>query len=337
MTPTATDIAQPAAPVFVPPVAPVVVETAPWLGAAELKESSRKRRREDKLPDFSVVVPCYNESAALPEAIETLRANINLPGNYEIIVVDDGSTDDTPAKLALAQQRDPGLVVVTHSQNVGYGAALKSGIRQARSDTIVITDADGTYPNEEIGRLVELAERYDMVVGARTAANVTYPLVRKIPKVFLTGYASWIANRKIPDLNSGLRVFKKSVVERYFHLLSDQFSFTTTSTLAFLTNGYRVHYEPIGYSQRIGRSHIKPIRDTLRFVQLIARMGMYFRPLRVLTPFIVMVSIGFLVSLAYDVFWLHNLTDKTVTLMMFSLNTTFFALLADMIDKRTTT
>ncbi len=283
---------------------------------------------------FSLVVPCYNEAEALPDAVLNLRTIINLDCHYEIIAVDDGSTDGTAEKLAEAQAADSSLVVVTHDQNSGYGSALKTGIRHARSDLIVITDADGTYPNERVGDLVELGKKYDMVVGSRTAPGVQYSKLRKIPKIFLTAYASWIAGQQIPDINSGLRVFKKDVIEKYSHLLSNQFSFTTTSTLAFITNGYRVHYEPIGYSPRIGKSHIKPIRDTLRFVQLIVRMGMYFAPLRVFAPFIVLLSLGFIASFMYDVVVLQNLTDKTVILMMFAMNTTFFALIADMIDKR---
>jgi glycosyltransferase involved in cell wall biosynthesis len=297
-------------------------------------EISEVANQETTPPRFSLVVPCYNEGEALPEAVLNLRKIINLDYPYEIIAVDDGSTDATAEKLIQAQAEDPSLVILTHDQNSGYGSALKTGIRHAKSDLIVITDADGTYPNERIGELVELGSRYDMVVGSRTAPDVQYSKIRKIPKIFLGAYASWIAGRKIPDINSGLRVFRKDVVQKYSHLLSNQFSFTTTSTLALLTNGYRVHYEPIGYSPRIGKSHIKPIRDTLRFVQLIVRMGMYFAPLRVFAPFILLLGLGFTASFCYDVFVLKNLTDKTVILMISAMNTTFFALIADMIDKR---
>lgn len=290
---------------------------------------------ESTAPVFSVVVPCYNEGLALPDAVLKLREIIAVDYEYEIIAVNDGSTDDTAEKLKEAHDADPSLIIVTHPVNVGYGAALKSGIRAAKSDLVVITDADGTYPNQRINDLVQLAFKYDMVVGSRTAANVQYSKLRKIPKIFLTAYASWIAGRRIPDLNSGLRVYSKKVLLKYSHLMSNQFSFTTTSTLAFLTNGYRVHYEPIGYSPRIGKSHIKPIRDTLRFVQLIVRMGMYFAPLRVFAPFILILGAAFLASLAYDVFIYRDLTDKTIILMMSAANTTFFALIADMIDKRT--
>ena len=285
-------------------------------------------------PQFSVIVPCYNEEDALPDAILSLREVLCDEDSYELIVIDDGSSDQTGRLLQELEEMDPDLVVVRHEENRGYGAALKTGIRRASAPLIVITDADGTYPNERIGELVKLADRYDMVIGSRTANDVTYPLMRKIPKFFLKAYASWIAGRTIPDLNSGLRVFRKDLAERFLHMFSDGFSFTTTSTLAFMTNGYRVHYTPIGYAARIGKSKIKPIRDTLRFVQLIVRMGMYFAPLRVFTPIIIVLSLAFLGSLCYDIFALRNLTDKTILLLLFALNSTFFALLADMIDKR---
>lgn len=282
---------------------------------------------------FSLIVPCFNEEAALPDTILKLKTEIG-HSEFELILVNDGSTDGTGEALSRIQEEHGDVIVLSHEQNRGYGAALKTGIRSATSDLIVITDADGTYPNERIPELVGLAERFDMVVGSRTGEDVQYSRIRKIPKFFLKAYASWIAARHIPDLNSGLRVFRKKVAEQYLHMFSDGFSFTTTSTLAFMTNGYTVHYEPISFSARIGRSKIKPIRDTLQFAQLIARMGMYFAPLRVFSPFILISGVMFFASLTYDLFVIHDLTDKTVILLMIVMNTTFFALIADMIDKR---
>ncbi|MGB0579263.1 MAG: glycosyltransferase family 2 protein [Limisphaerales bacterium] len=285
-------------------------------------------------PKFSVLVPCYNEIEALPEAVETLIEKVGKRGRWELIVIDDGSTDGTGEQLQKLEKKIAKLQVIKHEFNRGYGAALKTGIHASRSNIIVITDADGTYPNERIPDLVGLADKYDMVVGARTSDNVTYSKIRAIPKVFLRAYASWIAGEDIPDINSGLRAFKKDVILRFLPMLSNKFSFTTTSTLAFLTNDYRVTYEPIDYFERTGQSKIQPIRDTLRFVTLIMRMGMYFAPLRVLTPFIGALSFCFLVSLCFDVFVIENITDKTIMLLLFSMNTGFFALLADMIEKR---
>lgn len=284
---------------------------------------------------FSIIVPCFNEEAALPEAICSLREQLRgCDGPYELIVVDDGSTDGTADKLRELAARDAGLRVITHDVNRGYGAALKTGIRHATAEWIAITDADGTYPNHELPRLLRYAGDYDMVVGSRNGLNVQYPLIRKIPKWFLIRFAEWMARRKIPDLNSGMRVFRKQVAERFLKILPDGFSFTTTITMAMLTNGYRVRYEPIDYLTRVGRSKIKPIRDTLNFVQLILRTGMYFGPLRVLLPVIAVLLMLLGASASLDIFVRNNLTDTTTILVMMVLNTALFALLADMLDKR---
>ncbi|KAA0140739.1 glycosyltransferase family 2 protein [Gimesia chilikensis] len=286
------------------------------------------------LQPFTVIVPLYNEAAALPAAIVDLETILAETGPHELIVVDDGSTDGSSAALKALRETHPDLKLFHHETNQGYGAALKTGIRHSSHDWIVITDADGTYPNARIKDLLAYMDQYDMVVGSRTADDVEYSTLRKLPKFFLRHYASWIAGRNIPDLNSGLRVFRRNLAEKFLGLLPDGFSFTTTITLAHLTNQYTVHYEPIGYARRIGKSKIQPIRDTLRFLQLIIRLGVYFAPLKVFGPFAVIQLIAFSISICYDVFVLQNITDKSVMLLMFGMNTAFFALLADMIDKR---
>jgi glycosyltransferase involved in cell wall biosynthesis len=285
-------------------------------------------------PAFSVVIPCFNEEQGLRRTVEQLRAALADRRNYELIIVDDGSTDGSRRVLAELAGADPALVVVEHDRNRGYGAALKTGISHARAAWIVITDADGSYPLERIGHLVDLTRDCEMVVGARTADDAHQSFLRRIPKAFLRVYASWIADRNIPDINSGMRVFRRDLAEKYRKILPDGFSFTTTITLALLTNGYRVKYEPIGYKTRVGRSKIRPIRDTLQFTQLILRTGTYFAPLRAFSPFIAVLSLAFIASLIYDVVMGPNLTDKTVILLISALNTGFFALLADLIVRR---
>ena len=271
------------------------------------------------------------------ETVEQIETFLKELQPIELIMVDDGSKDNTGNILNHLAESRQSLKVIHHERNKGYGAALKSGVLAAKSDLIGITDADGTYPTRSLIDLLKLASEHDMVVGARTGANVEYSTIRRIPKVFLSSYASWIAGKRIPDLNSGMRVFRRDLAIRYLHMLPDGFSFTTTITLAHMINNRTVHFCPIDYSRRIGKSKIQPIRDTLRFVQLIARMGMYFAPLRVLAPIVFGLSILFLGSLVYDVFFIKNLTDKTVMLLMFTMNTAIFGLLADMIDKRTRT
>jgi len=288
---------------------------------------------ENPLSPFSVVVPAYNEKQAIRRSIADLQSHLRqLPVDYEIIVVDDGSTDGTSEVLAAMA----GVRVVRHEFNRGYGAALKTGIRVARHPLIVITDADGTYPNERIADLLRLASVADMVVGARTGAKVEYSRLRSIPKWFLKRFAEWMARQPIPDINSGLRVFRKDVVTRFLNILPNTFSFTTTITLAMLTNDLVVYYEPIDYHHRIGTSKIKPIRDTLRFIQLILRTGMYFAPLRVFLPVAGVFFAGFLATFTYETLVVTppNITDKSLIMLVASAQLGMFALLADMIDKR---
>jgi hypothetical protein len=173
-----------------------------------------------------------------------------------------------------------------------------------------------------------------MVVGARKINDAVYPLGRRIAKFFLSKYAAWIVGQAIPDINSGLRVMRRAVLEQFFHILPNTFSFTTTITVAMLTNHYAVQYVPTNYAARVGRSKIKPIRDTLRFVQLILRTGLYFAPLRVFLPVASFLGLLFLGSLAYDVLVLGDLTEKTLLFLLFGLNIAMLALLADMFDKR---
>src|SRR5690606_24498371 len=187
-----------------------------------------------------------------------------------------------------------------------------------------------TYPNERIPELVKIAvddPDVAMVVGARVGEDVQYPLIRRIPKAFLRRYCNWLSRTNIPDINSGLRVMRRERVDEFLHILPSGFSFTTTLTLAMLANYYDVRFVPISYKHRIGKSKIKPIRDTIRFIQLITRTGMYFAPMRLLFPPAVVLLIAALVSLGYDIYE-RDMGDKTVLLFMLAMITAMFALLA---------
>ena len=281
---------------------------------------------------FSLIIPVYNEEDAIDQTILELKKTFSQLGTpFEILIVNDGSSDSTAERLV--KWKDD-VSVIQHESNSGYGASLKTGIRHAQYDWIVITDADGSYPNHRIPELVRMAKKFDMVVGARTGANVTYSKIRSIPKWFLIRFAKWLSAREIPDLNSGLRVFRKDIAMRFIKLYPNGFSFTTTITMAMLTNRYRVHYEPVDYHARIGNSKIQPIRDTLRFTQLILRMGMYFAPLRVILPVSGLFFAGFIGSLCQDMFVRKDLTEATLILLVSATQLGVFALLADMIDKR---
>ena len=288
----------------------------------------------------SIIIPCYNEKHAIRDTIEWILSVIrdSKLKNVEIIAVNDGSTDGSEQVLnALTKEHhSDDLLVVHHKRNQGYGAALKTGIRRSQSDYICITDADGTYPNDRIPDLIEQisSKDLDMVVGARIGPKVEYSKIRSIPKMILVPWVSFLCGTEVPDMNSGLRIFRRDRSLDFLKLLPDGFSFTTTITICLLRNRYAVEFTPISYARRIGKSHIKPIQDTLRFTQLILRTGMYFAPLRLLSPLIVALATLFSISSLYDLTILNNLTDKTVLLGFASLNVFMFALLADMIDKR---
>jgi len=231
----------------------------------------------------SVVIPAFNEQGGVRGVLERIRlvlAENSIEG--EIILVDDGSTDRTAEEA----QECEGVIVLRHRENRGYGAALKTGIRHASHDLVFITDADGTYPNHMLPELLSRLEtgRLDMVVGARTGERRAIPLVRRPAKWFIGRLASFIAGVRIQDVNSGMRLFRREVALQHMSLFPDGFSFTTTITLAMLVNGYLVEDVMVDYRPRIGRSKIRPFHDTLNFIQLVLRMGLYFAPLKIFVP-----------------------------------------------------
>jgi len=228
---------------------------------------------------ISVVIPAFNEEASVGIQVKAVRRVLQTHRiEHEILVVDDGSEDKTAEKAIEAQSR-----VLRHPINRGYGAAIKTGMLAAKYDTIVITDADGTYPADEIPNLVAKLDTADMVVGARTGTEVHIPIMRRPAKSFLGWLAARIAGQPILDLNSGLRAFRRECVKQYFSILSNRFSFTTTVTLALLADDYLVVYHPINYYQRIGRSKISP-RHFMDFTILVLRMAMLFQPLKIFAP-----------------------------------------------------
>ena len=230
-------------------------------------------------PPLTVIIPAYNEAAAIGPVLAQLKSLLSeheIDG--EIIVIDDGSTDDT-AQVALGA----GVRVLQHHSNRGYGASLKTGVLSASHELIAITDADGTYPIGRLPEMLSMIADADMVVGARTGSKVHIPAIRKPAKWALNRTANYLSGVRIPDLNSGLRIFRRPIAMQYLHMLPDQFSFTTTITMAMLCDKYAVRFLPIDYHKRTGRSKIVPW-DAGRFFVLILRMATLFRPLRVFLP-----------------------------------------------------
>ncbi len=278
--------------------------------------------------NVSIVIPAYNEENGIINVISEIELLMNENRiNHEVIIVDDGSTDKTIEKVSSTNAK-----LIHHQQNRGYGAALKTGIRASIYDQIAIIDADGTYPVNYLVELINSKKSYDMVVGARIGKNVSIPLIRRPAKWALNKLANFLTNYKIPDLNSGLRLFKKNSLLKFLHILPDGFSFTTTITIAMITNNLNVKYISIDYDKRIGKSKIRPIYDTLNFISLITRMVLYFKPLRVLMPIgLILLTIDF-VKIIYDIQTYNwHIATSTILLGIIAFNTIILALVADMI------
>lgn len=281
-------------------------------------------------PQVSIVVPAYNEAGAIVETMQQLKEMLGGAGfSGEIVVVDDGSTDGTSEKLQAVE----GVRLVEHEQNLGYGAALKSGIRAAAGEIIVISDADGTYPIDRIPDLVTEMDGHDMVVGARTGEEVRVPAIRKPAKWFITALASYLSDQKIPDLNSGLRAFRRHDALALFGILPNGFSWTTTITLAMINSGMRVKYIPINYHHRTGRSKINPIRDTWNFIILIVRTVALFNPLKVFLPAAAAFVLGGVALGLYNAIVKQDLGEVEVMLVVAGLIFGAIGMLADIVTR----
>jgi glycosyltransferase involved in cell wall biosynthesis len=232
---------------------------------------------------LSVVIPALNEEEAITQTVIAARDVLARSGidPAEIIVIDDGSSDGTSERAAAAGAR-----VIRHPHNVGYGRSLKDGILAARYDTIAISDADGTYPLEDLPALFEMKNAgFDMVVGARTGPHYHESIVKSPLRWVLRLIVEWTAGRRIPDINSGLRVFSRDITLTYFDRLCDTFSFTTSLTLAYMMNSRFVAYREIDYKKRIGHTRVRLFRDALRTLQFITEAAVYYNPLKIFSLF----------------------------------------------------
>ncbi len=291
------------------------------------------------MPKLSVVVPVHNEERAIAGVIEELHAALAGAADleaFEILVVDDGSTDGTAAGARAAAEGKPAVRVLARERNRGYGAAIKHGIRHAAHDLIAILDGDGSYPAGKLPELVRAMGDAAMAVGARPRGGAI-PLLRRPAKWFLTRLASYLAEEKIPDLNSGMRVFRREVYDRFEAMLPRRFSFTTTLTLAVLCADLPVAFVPIEYRPRVGRSKIRPLRDTLSFLLLIATTVTQFRPLKILGPLAAVVFLAGAAKGTWNLVWPErepNLKTSDLLLLVAGVQLFALALLADLVSKR---
>ena len=284
--------------------------------------------------DVSVVLPVYNEVGHLAQEVKRIRSALEASGRtFEIIVVDDGSDDGSGEALEAIE----GIRLLRFRTNRGSGSARKAGTTAAVGRVVVWTDCDLTYPNEEIPHLVDtLDEGWDQVVGARTSEQGTLRAARVPAKWMIRRLASYLTDTKIPDLNSGLRAFRRDVAMQFLHLLPTGFSCVTTITMSFLANGYSVRYVPIDYFPRAGRSKFHWWADTRRYLLQVVRMVLMFNPLRVFGP----IGISFLLvgvgKVIYDLTTKHGRIATNTIVVLFAAGVVIMlGLLADLLVQLT--
>ena len=285
-------------------------------------------RENQIMKEVSIIIPAFNEEQSIHPVINKIE-EVLIASNvsYEIIVVDDGSTDRT---CDIVEKTNAKLI--RHDHNMGYGASLKTGVRHSKFDKTIIIDADSTYPEDALPQLLEKSQQYDMVVGARTGENVYVPVIRRPAKWVLNKLANFLTGTKIKDLNSGFRIFKKDSLLRFINLLPDGFSFTTTITIAMLTSNYTVKYLPINYYKRKGKSKIRPIKDTINFLVLIIRIVLYFKPLKVLLPLSMILFSIDLLKIVFDIIKFNwHIATSTILVGIVAFNVLIIGLVADMI------
>jgi glycosyltransferase involved in cell wall biosynthesis len=245
-------------------------------------------------PEISILIPAVNEAEIIADIIGHVCVTMDgLNRPYEILVIDDGSTDETALRA-----QNAGARVISHPYNIGNGAAVKTGIRQAKGDILVMMDGDGQHNPEDIPKLLEKIGPYDMVVGARTGDSESH-FHRDAANGFYNLFASYICKRKIQDLTSGFRAIKADIAGQFVSLLPNTFSYPTTITMAILRSGFSLAYVPIRANRCVGKSKIKLIRDGSRFLLIMLKIATLFSPMRVFFP----VSIAmFLTGVGYGIF-----------------------------------
>jgi len=288
-----------------------------------VQSNSKERDADMDSNKVTIIIPAYNEGEGLSSTLEGLMPIANEAG-WEIIVIDDGSTDNTAEVV-----RAGGARLVSHPYNKGYGAALKTGIRNATGDIVVMMDSDGQHSGADVEKLLEHMDNYDMVVGARSRDV----LIRAPGKKLLSMVANFLSDRKIPDLNSGFRAVRKSAVRSFLHFCPNGFSFTTTITLAYLREGFSVKYVPIEADVRVGRSSsVRFVRDGYKTFLLIIRVIVLFNPLKVFMPAsLFLFTVGTLFTL-YGIITFGRAPNTGVLAILSSIILFFMGILADQIS-----
>ncbi|MDD5711617.1 MAG: glycosyltransferase family 2 protein [Smithellaceae bacterium] len=268
-------------------------------------------REKDGLPEVSIIIPAKNEERGIAKVVaETVAVMNGTARSYEIIVVDDGSDDGTASRA-----RGAGASIVSHPYNIGNGAAIKTGIRKARGEILVMLDGDGQHSPYDIPLLLEKMNSYDMVVGARTSGSQS-SAHRALANGIYNGLASYICGRRIDDLTSGFRAIRAQLARQFVYLLPNTFSYPTTITLSVIHSGHSLAYVPIKTERRIGKSKINLLSDGTRFLLIILRIATLFSPMKIFLP---VSSLLFLSGMGYGlckIFLLHERYGPTASLLI---------------------
>jgi len=254
----------------------------------------QKNNPDNRSSKVSVIVPAYSEAPGIESLVRRIIKTMKATGyRYEVIVVDDGSDDGTAEKA-----KNCGARIISHPYNMGNGAAIKTGIRNATGNIVVMIDGDGQHKPEDIPRLLEKLDTYDMAVGARTSDSHT-SIHRFLANKFYNIFASYICKRKIHDLTSGFRAIRTDIARTFIPLLPNTFSYPTTMTMAVVRSGFSLVYVPITSQRGAGKSKIKLIRDGSRFFLIIVKIATLFSPMRVFLP---VSAVMFITGLGYGLF-----------------------------------
>ena len=284
------------------------------------------------MKSLDIVVPVYNEDIGVVKKIVTSLQTI-FPDREQarIIIVDDGSDE---SYLLEEIKEWEGVLLCKHPVNMGYGQALKTGILSGSAPLIAIVDADGSYPVESLAALVKEMAECDMALGIRTGSVVKIPFLRRAPKQFLNLFASYLSGTHIADLNSGMRVFSRDLCYYFWGLLPKRFSFTSTMTMGAVMGGFRVKEKPIDYYKRVGNSSIQPIRDTIRFMKILIRLGMLFSPFKIFGPVAaILMAIGFTKGILIDYIINGYVGNMSITVILAAIQIFMMGLVADLIVK----
>jgi glycosyltransferase involved in cell wall biosynthesis len=289
-----------------------------------MQENSENTSAETKNASVTILMPAFNEEPNVGATVKKIKA---LYPDFEVLVIDDGSTDQTKQEAIKA-----GAKVFSHPYNIGNGAAIKTGLRQASGDWVVMMDADGQHKPEDIARLLEFKNDYDMVVGARGKGSQT-SFHRDLANMIYNNFASYMTKYKIKDLTSGFRLVRLSMARQFIYLLPNTFSYPSTLTMAYLHSGRSILYVPIATKARKGKSKIKLVNDGVRFFLIIIKIATLFSPLRVFLPISLTFFLTALGYYLYTFLTIHRFTNMSALLFSSSVIIFMMGLVSEQISQ----